>query len=315
MLGRIVIAVSLTLLMAATAFADSKALERVFLERAAIAAADERCKLFGDGERFALRAGLSQSRNELLRNNYSRVRIEDVAADARRHVGTLPCDNPAIRSTAATIRESFRPFAKTNYLEFPSAHGHWGASRVVFDQWAVMEADAKTRVALGLRRGGPPQSAAFSLPRQAGADDLDLRFAVALPADDWPVMPASVQLRMRDVAKLSQPWLGNLYGATPALAAPPRSMSRAEWAGFVSREPDITKKPFLIYYFPASVVSRLEALDPREGVEVEVTPSPRAANKRTATYLFEVGDFSAAYAFALIPQPKAPPVAAAGSSH
>jgi len=304
LLGRIALALSLTLLMAATAFADTKALERTYLERAAISAADERCRLFSDGERYALKSGLYQSRNELLRNNYKAAEIEDVASDAREHVKRLGCDSPAIRDTVATIRDSYRMFAKTNYLEYNSAHGHWGASRVVFDQWAVMEADAVTRVAIGLRRGGPDSTARLALPRSQGSD-LDLRFAVALPAGAWSVPPASVQLRMRDPQKLSQPWLGALRGATNALSTPPRSVSRTEWAGGVDRQDDITRQPFLIYYFPAAVVARIDALDPRESIEVEVTPSPRAPDQKVKSYLFEVGDFSAALAFAMIPQPVA----------
>jgi hypothetical protein len=304
LIGRIALALSLTLLMAATALADTKALERVFQERAAISAADERCALFTEGERYALKSGFFQSRNELLRNNYRPAEIEDLASDARSRVKGLACDNAAIRDKVATIRESYRMFAKTNYLEYNSAHGHWGASRIVFDQWAVMEADATTRVAIGLRRGGPDSTARLALPRSAGSD-LDLRFAVALPAGAWSVPPASVQLRMRDPQKLSQPWLGALRGATPALSTPPRSVSRVEWAGGFGRQDDITRQPFLVYYFPAAVAARIEALDPRESIEVEVTPSPRASDQKVKSYLFEVGDFSAAVAFAMIPQPVA----------
>src|ERR1700759_3372058 len=118
MIARIALALTLTLLMAATALADTKALERTFLERSAISEADERCHLFSDGERFALKSGLYQSRNELLRNNYQAGRIEEVADDARAHVKGLGCDNTAIRDTVATIRDSYKMFAKTNYLEY-----------------------------------------------------------------------------------------------------------------------------------------------------------------------------------------------------
>jgi hypothetical protein len=304
LLGRIALAVSLTLLMAATAFADTKALERVFLERTAISAADERCRLFSEGERLALRSGLYQSRNELLRNNRTASEIDSVASEARDHVKGLGCDNPAIRDVVATVRDSYRMFAKTNYLEYPGKHGYWGASRVTYDQWGVMEADPTTRVAIGLRRGGPANTARLALPRAPGSD-LDLRLAVALPAGAWPVAPASVQLRMRDAAKMSQPWFGTLKGSTGALIAPVRSISRTEWAGGFSREDDITRQPLLVFYFPAAVVSRIDALDPRESIEVEVTPSPRAADQKVKSYLFEVGDFSAAVAFAMIPQPAA----------
>lgn len=313
MIGRIALALTLTLLMAATALADTRVLERTYLERAAISEADARCKLFTDGERFALRSGLYQSRNELLRNNYSLDKLEDVAADARNHVRTLSCDNQAIREAALTIRDSYRMFAKTNYLEYPGAHGHWGASRVAFDQWAVMEADEHTRVAIGLRRGGPDALRRLALPHEPGADaDLDIRFAVALPAGDWAMAPASVQIRSRDETKLNQPWLGNLYGATTNLAAPPQGVSRSDWAGGVDHKDDITHKPFIVYYFPAAVAAHLALLDPREAIEVAVTPSPRAADQKVKSYLFEIGDFSAALAFALIPQPAAAPAPAEG---
>jgi hypothetical protein len=315
------LALALTLLASSPAFADTAAVERTFLERAAISAADERCSLFSPGERLALRSGLYQSQNELLRAGYTIWKIRQTGDEARAHARGLGCDHPAVRSVSAAVRDSYRMFIRTNFLEFPSTNGKWAVSRVVHDQWAMKEVDAASGVQFGLRRGGLPQFQRFMMPPEPGAEaGIDLRLAVALPAAAWEMQPASVQLRMRDPDKLGEPWLGALSGSSGRLGAPPRSVSRSEWAGGWERSDDITRVTFIVYYFPASVAARIEALDPRETIVIEVTPSPRAADTAVKAYLFEVGDFRAGRAFALIPQPSAssaPPAEqpAAGAHH
>jgi len=54
-------------------------------------------------------------------------------------------------------------------------------------------------------------------------------------------------------------------------------------------------------------------LDPREAVEVELTPNVHAKDQTPKKIVFEIGDFRAARAFAMIPQPVyvAPPAAPA----
>ncbi|MBI1360978.1 MAG: hypothetical protein GC155_11930 [Alphaproteobacteria bacterium] len=268
--------------------ADTAGVERVFLERSAISAADDACNLFTDGERFALKAGLYQSEDELLRANYSQTKIDDTAADVRAHAKSLGCDHPSIRDAAATVRSSYRQFAKTNYLEYNGSHGVWRASRVDGDQWALSEPDKQTGAIFGLRRNGD--------------EAHKLRLAVAIPESDTTASAA--QLYIRDPAKLNEPWLGTLFGSNGQLSPPPRSMTTPVWASETDSEDDITGNTYQVYYFSNDAIQRISALDPREAVLLELTPDPRAANQKPVRIAFEVGDFRAAMNFVQIPQQK-----------
>src|SRR5579871_2460129 len=274
------------ILLAPAAEADKANVEHVFLERSAISAADEACNLFSDGERFALKAGLYQAEGELLRANYSQDKIDDTADEVRAHAKSLGCDNPVVREAAQSVRDSYRAFAKINAMDYPGAHGVWSASRETHDQWALREQDKPTGVILGLHRD-----------KKNG----ELRLAAALP--DSMSTPASAQLFIRDPSRMGQPWLGSLYGSSGALTPTPRAMTKTEWAGETTDEDDISGNGYTIFFFSKTAIARIEALDPREAVLLELTPDPREKTQTPVRILFEAGDFRAAHNFVLIPQP------------
>ena len=276
---------AIALLAAPSAAADTAQVERTFLERTAIAAADASCGLFSDGERLALRSGLYQAEGELLRANYTPARLESLSAEVRAHARALGCDHPSVVEVAATIRSSYRQFTKTNFLQYAAGNSSWGASRSEHDAWAVMQTDATTGIIIGLRRG---------------EEFEDLVFAVGVPADGRA--PSSAQLFVRDVKKMREPWLGPIFGAA-TLAPAPRSISRPEWAGEMEEDEDSTGEPFYIFTFSRTAIDRLELLDPREAVQIELTPSPLEKARAPVKVAFEVGDLRAARAFALIPKP------------
>jgi hypothetical protein len=282
--GRLFTLAVIAVLAAPAAGADTAQVERTFLERTAIAAADVSCNLFSDGERLALRSGLYQAEGELLRANYTPARLESLGNEVRAHARALGCDHPSVLQVAATIRTSYRQFAKTNYLQYLAGNSSWGASRSEHDDWAVMQTDKATGIIIGLRRG---------------EEFEDLKFAVGVPADGRA--PSSVQMFLRDAKKMHEAWLGPIFGAT-TLAPAPRSISRPEWASEMEEDEDSTGEPFYIFTFSKSAIDRLELLDPREAVQIEVTPSPIEKAKTTLKIAFEVGDLRAAHAFAMIPK-------------
>lgn len=218
---------AIALLAAPSAAADTAQVERTFLERTAIAAADASCGLFSDGERLALRSGLYQAEGELLRANYTPARLESLSAEVRAHARALGCDHPSVVEVAATIRSSYRQFTKTNFLQYAAGNSSWGASRSEHDAWAVMQTDATTGIIIGLRRG---------------EEFEDLVFAVGVPADGRA--PSSAQLFVRDVKKMREPWLGPIFGAA-TLAPAPRSISRPEWAGEMEEDEDFDRRALL----------------------------------------------------------------------
>ncbi len=297
MRGRPLTLLSIALLAAPAAGADPAQVERTFLERTAIAAADASCNLFSEGERLALRSGLYQAEGELLRADYTPAKLASLGAEVRLHAKSLGCDHPAVLEVAATIRSSYRQFAKTNYLQYAGGSSAWDASRSEHDDWAVKQTDKTTGVIIGLRRG---------------EEFENLRFAVAIPADGRA--PSSVQMFVRDAQKMREAWLGPIFGAR-TLAPAPRSISRPEWAAEKEEDEDASGNPFYVFYFGKTAIERLELLDPREAVQVELTPSPIDKGKAPVKVAFEVGDLRAALAFAMIPKadlpagkgPSAPP--------
>ena len=301
MTARTLTSLAIAVLAAAPAFADAgvKAVERMFLERTAISAADKSCNLFIEGERLALKSGLYQSEGELLRANKNPAEIASLAAEVRVHAKALGCDHPSVVEVAATIRSSYRQFVKTNFLEYPAKNSTWEASRSKHDAWAVKQTNKKSGVIFGLRREDEEKPEEFVL-------------AVAIPWDDIP--PASVQLNMRDAKKMADPWLGKLFGADIQMQPAARSVSRPEWAGKMEDWEDNVGDWYNIYYLPKIAVDRLEMLDPREVVEFELTPSRKAKDKTPVKVVFEIGDFRAARAFAMIPTPPVSQLATAAAA-
>ncbi len=280
--------------IAAPALADQAEVERTYLERAAIASADESCHLFSSGERLALMSGLYQARGELLRAGRPPAQIDRLTNDVRAHARSLGCEHPEVRSVAATVRDSYRQFQKTGYMEYPGVHMVWGASRSEFDKWVVSQADKASGVTFGLHRGEKPDQ---------------LRLALSIPAEGD--RPASARIFIRDPDRLGEPWLGSLFGPTKAPSPPARSLTRPEWASEMRSEKETKNDRRLVIYFPDEAIRRLGELDPREAIEIEVAPSPLDRDAKPRRYVFELGDFNAATAFAAIPTPQEPSAPAA----
>lgn len=291
---RTLLAAALLAQAAPAAHADAAAVRRTWLERVAITAADESCNLFSDGERLALLSGLYQAEGELLRANESRAEMARLATEVRARAKTLGCVHPDVVSVAETVRNGYRAFVKTNYIEYPAAHAIWGASRSVHDRWAVSQTDKASAIVFGLRR--------------APAKPEEVRLAIAMPARG--AVPSSVQLVMRDPAKMSEPWFGAFSKPGPKLTPPPRSISRIEWAGKVASAKDAVGEPIWVFTFNASAIAELEQLDPRESILIELIPPSRVADQGVKRIVFEVGDLRAARAFAMIPLATGMPAAA-----
>jgi len=283
---------ALAALAVPVAFADNAGLRRTWLERVAINAADETCHLFNDGEKLALRSGIYQAEGELLRNGESAKEMRRLSAEVSEHARSLGCAHPDVVSVAATVRNSYRQFAKTSYIEYPATNSTWGASRSEHDRWAISQTDKTSGLIFGLRR----------VPGQAD----QVRLVVAMPAQG--VTPASAQLIFRDPDKMPEPWLGSISGKGTKLAAAPRSISRLYWAGKVMSGKDEVGSPIWIFAFDVSAIDALEKLDPREAIQISLLPAARAKDQKTKNFTFELGDFRAARAFSMIPQdaPSAP---------
>lgn len=295
--GRALTLFAIVALAAPTAFADTAGVQRTWLERIAISAADKNCNLFTEGERLALNSGIYQAEGELLRANKTIAEMDKLAAEVSSHARSLGCAHPSVVEVAATVRSAYRQFAKTNYQEYPAARSTWGASRSEHDKWAVSQADKATSITFGLRRAKEPDA---------------IRLAISIPAKG--LEPSSVQLILRDPDKMPEPWFGSIAGATKTLVAAPRSIAKVEWAGEIRKGKDAVGDPIWILYFGANAITRLESLDPREAVQIDIVPSQRAKDQTVRRVSFEVGDIRAAHAFALIPKPETAPLTEAAAA-
>ncbi len=286
---------------APAASADPASVRRTWLERVAISAADQACNLFSDGERLALLSGLYQAEGELLRANQGRAEMERLAAEVSTRAKSLGCVHPDVVSVAETVRNGYRAFVKTTYIEYPASHAIWGASRSPHDRWAVSQTDKSSLIVFGLRRA----------PNDPGV----LRLAIGMPAKG--AVPSSVQLLMRDPAKMPEPWFGAFSRPGAKLVPPPRSISHIEWAGKVASAKDPVGETIWVFTFNVAAIARLEQLDPREAIQIDLLPPSRVEAQGVKSIILEVGDLRAARAFAAIPPPEGAPVqtAAAAPAH
>jgi hypothetical protein len=269
--------------------ARNTGLERTYLERAAIFAADKTCRLFTPGERTALESGLFQTRGELLRAGRTPAEVDSLGAEVGDHARTLGCKHKSITEVAATIRDSYTSFQKIDYMPYPGTHAVWEASRSRHDQWSAKQSDQASGAVFGLRRINKATA---------------VRLAIAIPAKG--PAPASARLWMRDTSKLADPWLGGVLSASAKLSPAPRSMAKPEWAGRLSHERDYLNQPVEVFYFSDEAQDRLEKLDPREAVELELIPNARSPGEKPIRIVFEAGDFRAARLFSEIPAPVYP---------
>lgn len=269
--------------------ARNTGLERTFLERAAISAADEACRLFTPGERIALESGLLQTRGELLRAGRTPAQVEAKRAEVADHARTLGCKHASIVQTAATIRDSYLSFQKIDYMPYPGSHAVWEASRSKHDQWSVKQSDKASGAVFGLRRINKSTA---------------VRLAIAIPTKG--PAPSSARLWLRDSTRMADPWLGGVLTASKKLAPAPRSIARPEWAGRHTPERDYLNQPVEVFYFSDEAQERIENLDPREAIELELAPSIRSPGQQPVRIVFEAGDFKAARLFSEIPPPVYP---------
>ncbi|MEM6627840.1 MAG: hypothetical protein AAF719_14180 [Pseudomonadota bacterium] len=275
---------------AGSAFAQAAEADRAFLERASLRAADDNCELFNEGERLALEAGYWQSRGALLRGGYSVSDVTSLAEEAGAYALQRGCNDRNLALSADRLRDAFKAFSRTPFMEYFADYSTWTASRADSDDWAVVQA-AEDGARLGLfnaEAGAPPVPAVF------------------FPIEEGYAGPVSARLFLRDPLKSPSPWLGGVLGVRDGPTPPPSGISKPYWAGDVRVVEEGRGSPAgLAFFFAGDLQASLSELDPREAVWVEFAPSPRLRNAKPTRTMFEIGDFRAAAAFAAIPKPAA----------
>ena len=263
--------------------------EATFLERTALAAAAHDCGLLTENERIALEAGRLQARNAVLRAGLYVGDVNAAEGEAAAYGEDVKCNDPVLKSELARLRDAYNAFRIQSRIDYPGDQQGWAASRKRVDDWHVVQKGADTHaiVAFGLRR------ISRDLENDGvGELTLSIQFDAAQPA------PATAILRLRDTALSTDPWLRGVFSSTPT--PPPSDMATAVLA---SRrdvvEGDLRSAKTVRFVFPATLAQHLASLDPRERFEIRLTPArPGDPAQR---FVFEVGDFAPAMAFASLP--------------
>jgi hypothetical protein len=256
----------------------------LYVERATMSAAAERCGLFAPDAAAALAAGAAQARGAALRAGATPGRLAALERQARARAARLDCRDPGLAQAAVRVRDAFEGFQHVTRMTWPGAVADWRADRGVgrAPRWRLAQ-----DVAFG------PDRMTFGLAAREGASGL---LAVAAFADG--ATPYAARLVLRDPARTMGPYLGLDGRATPlSRRLPPSSATRGVLAQ--ARAPAAGEllpkgaEEGWAFRFPAAAAEALAGLDPREGVAVEFL----FPDGRTRRAYVEVGDFAAARAF------------------
>lgn len=272
---------NLLLLLAASSLASSafaappNASAQLFAERTALLAGDAKCHVLAANARTALIATTGQARYAALRDGWTADALTGVAARATNAGAGRGCTDPLLLTAAKSATAGYQGWAGFQAMTFKGADRTWAARRT-------------------------PDPAGWMLSQALGANaqfgvlmiDGKERLALMLP----PGAAASTTIYFRNTATAPNPILGVPgLAVQPGLAgrATPRSMATARLPSARTIDRRDKQPERLMFTFPATVLSDIAALDPREAVEIELA---QPSGKPTKLYL-EVGDLAVARAF------------------
>ncbi|CAN5335801.1 hypothetical protein BH11PSE2_BH11PSE2_06120 [soil metagenome] len=269
----------------------------VFYERAVMAAADQRCRLFTPEISAALNAGRAQARGAALRSGIEADVLSKVESRAHDKAYAASCTSPDIATAAGRIRAAYEPFSRQLRQVYPGDFASWTAERTTAQRapvWTLSQpvSFGWDRMTFGMAGQGPAQAL----------------LAVASFADG--ARPYTARLVIRDTARSPRPYLdarrADAKGRLPLAARiTPRVYTRSFMAEH-SQPADgglapAGTKNAIAYRFPANAATALANLDPREAVEVEFVFQGAQGDVVRWAYV-EVGDFAAGQAFLSLAQ-------------
>ena len=258
----------------------------LYLERVAMGAIGDQCRLFAADVSSALAIGAAQARTAALRGGYTPEALVRGATDARGQVAHMACASAHVQDAANRTRSAFRAYSGLQRMVFPGDVGTWRADRNMPQQ------TASWRLAQDAFAG--EDKVVFGVAGVQGAQALTLAVASSDGAS-----PYAARLIVRDVARipelLVQPGGSALAARAPVRGAAKVILAEAKAPADPALRPRGSDKA-VAFRFPASAQQALEQLDPREAVMVEILyPAPHGDLVRTA--FLEVGDFDAGVAF------------------
>lgn len=257
----------------------------LYVERTAMAAADQRCGFFDSGLRSALEAGRLQTRNAALRSGATADDLSRADAQARASARTVICDSEPVAAAAAHVRNAFAGFAKLRQITYPGETADWRADRTAsatVHRWRLAQ---QTDFAGG--------KMVFGL---AGRDTRPV--LLALVSFEGGQAPYGARLVLRDSSRAAQPYLDLRGDQDLSRRLPPAGALRT-YAAEARSKAGLDLRPETMssgwaFRFPAQAAERLATLHPREAVAVEFLFTQGAPVRRVYV---EVGDFAVGHAF------------------
>jgi len=257
----------------------------LYIERTAMAAADQRCGFFDASLRAALEAGRVQTRNAAMRSGATPAQLAKADAHALASAATVVCDSEPVTEAAAHVRSAFQGFARLRQITYPGETADWRADRTSsaeIHRWRLAQQSdfAGGEMVFGL----------------AGRDGAPVLLALASFADGRT--PYAARLVLRDDSRAARPYL-DLRGDQDLARRLPPPGARRTYSAEARSKAGLDLRPEEMgagwaFRFPAEAAVRLAALDPREAVAVEFLFSQGPAVRRAYV---EVGDFAAGRAF------------------
>jgi hypothetical protein len=258
-------------LFASPALAQLSPLERIYGERVAMRALDQRCNLFASGPRRALGGFTAQARGAALRAGSQAPNLNLISAQATQAAANKSCIDPAVRAEAARVIAAHKGWRSQMNAHYPGVAREWRVDRSGLDSWrAVQETGG------GIRAG-------FI------GNGTTLAFAIETP----DVNAAGARLFLRDVSRLGAPAAGQRLavplrvGTTTHVAAARRPANTKVRIGTPSRTGTML-------IFPDDTTRAVLIADPRDSFEIEIT----SRTGQITRIIVEVGDIVAAFAFA-----------------
>src|SRR5579871_909132 len=198
------------------ALADAAAID-AYYERAVMAAADQRCRLFTPELGSALAAAEAQARGAALRSGMNDFAIQQVQQRALAKVAVVPCNSRDIAVAATRVRAAFDAYAKLVRINYPGDIADWTADRSTSRRYAIWKLSQTSAF-----NGG---KLTFGL---AGADGPAALIAVAVFPDH--AQPYSARLVLRDQSLAPEPFINTIQAANGhaplAQRMPPRTATR-----------------------------------------------------------------------------------------
>ncbi len=243
--------------------------ERLFADRVAILALNDKCHIFDDGEKRALYAFMMQARGSLLKMDIPDQRIRLLASQAKNGAYAHQCNEQLIQSEVERVKKSYKSWRMQINADYKGELRNWHVARGGVDGWRTYQ-DLGNNIKAGFV-----------------VKDNAMFFAIESTNTNY----STARIYYRDIKRYQVP------RSNGALMAPLRngalSANASKIDSAITKE-RISSKPRngILISFSKDLNQILLSLDPRECFEIELV----TRNGNIEKYLVEVGDMLPAFA-------------------